>query len=239
MLGDSLRGVPPQVVRYAEPGGHRLADNGRIVERGQLSPACAGGEGRPGRAGHGQGQPGFPGSARSRQREQPAARQAFQHIPELALPSDQRNKPGREPPGIQRRRHVPCPSAWPTPAPALAGVPVAHRVERPGPGPGSAPIVHQPWPMAPALRPPYRIWTCPWPLPGNGRHSSGRPPAISLAPGCRSAGQDAPARRTPDVLTPAGRRSRMCGQRAVGTRPQAAGPAEHGRTGRHQWWRPR
>ena len=144
MLGDCLRGVPPRAVGHAEAGGHRLADDGRIIDRGQLNPARAGREGRPGRAGRGQGQPGLPGPARARQREQPAARQAVQHILELTLPADQRNEPGREPPGIQRAATCPAPPLGQRQHPPSLECPVAHRAERPGPGPGPPPLSTNP-----------------------------------------------------------------------------------------------
>ena len=118
VLRDCRRGVLARAVRHAEPARHHPGDEAGIVEWRELHPAHALGVGRAYSARDGKRQAGLPGSPRSGQGQQPAARQIVNHILQLALAAHQRGQPDRNPAGNQRR-HESAPRL-PRPAPTRA-----------------------------------------------------------------------------------------------------------------------
>ena len=118
MLRDCRHGVLPRAVRHADPPRDHLADDAGIIQWREIHPAHALRVGRAHSARSGKRQPGLPDPPRPGQGQQPAARQAVNHIPQLPLAAHQRSQPHRKPLGDQRR-HGPA-LALSRPAPARA-----------------------------------------------------------------------------------------------------------------------
>ena len=89
VTGYRLGGIQPRHVRHAELARYRLADDAGISGGSEFRPADAAREQAMRRVRRGQRQAGLAGAARAGQRQQPAALQQLQHVPQLAFAANQ------------------------------------------------------------------------------------------------------------------------------------------------------
>ena len=102
MLGDRVGDILTGPLVGAEHAGDGERDDRRVIDRSQLDPADALGEGSPSRVRGRERQPGLAGATGPGEGQQTAAGKGGHHVAELALTTDQRAQLHREPTGGQR-----------------------------------------------------------------------------------------------------------------------------------------